>query len=52
MLFDNQKLVAPERFSEFFEVFFIVFNHANAWASMCLLVEIHNRHPLLTSKIG
>ena len=26
-----------------FRAFFIIFNHANACASMCLLVKIHNR---------
>ena len=27
---------------DYFEAFFIVFDHANAYASMHLLVEIHN----------
>ena len=29
-----------------FRMFFIIFDHANACASMCLLVEIHNNPPL------
>ena len=29
-----------------FQAFFILFDHVNACASMCLLVEIHNRYLL------
>ena len=35
-----------------FRMFFIVFDHANACARMCLLVEIHNNKALTRTPIG
>ena len=48
MLVDTQKLVAPERFSDHFQAFFIIFDHVNACPSRRSLVEIHNIHIQVT----
>ena len=45
--FVGQRLgVTPKSWLTWFSNVFIVFDHANAWASMHLLVEIHNTYRL------